>query len=240
MARIFPLNQLTVIGCKEVPAKSPAMPRLLSAIFAMTDSDTVLLPPYTLGGQDVIDPIIITREEFDDLVACEEVSPFEVVQAHPGHELWLDDDGKTNYTPDFEARKNLTSIFQTRCIQAQMALKSSSWPDARTHALIAYSANPKSLEPLGYRAAAEHLMAASYAESDGASTELALTEIIAKAHLPVSEFKLFYRGLVKRFSPATPPGAFTVSQPMNRCKFAGIASIRPNASKIEFREFCLA
>jgi len=186
------LEQLDIIGCKEVPVSQPAMPRLLSAIFAVRDSDTVLFPPYTLGELEVIRPEVSTRAEFDDLVACEEISAFGPVPALPEHELWFDDKGEIHYDPDHLARKELTRIFETRCGSAEWALRSCSLPEARIHAMAAYSANPKSLRPLVYRAAAEHRMISGAADPALVRAELALSEILAESHLPIPEFRKLY------------------------------------------------
>lgn len=205
MNDIFPLNQLEIIGYREVPVREPAMPRLLSSIFAVQGADTVLFPPYTLGEQEVIGPVVSTREEFDDLVAREEVSRYSAVQAWAGHELWLDDKGIINYGPEHVARNNLAEIFKTRCGMAEQALKTGSWSEARTHAMVAYSANPRSLDPLSYRAAAEHLMASRHSAPEQLRAELALTEIIAKSHLSIPAFRMLYLDVAKMASPLPSP-----------------------------------
>ena len=240
MNRIFPLAQLEIIGCKEVPAKDPTMPRLLSAIFAVRDSDTVLFPPYTAGEQEVIGPVISNREEFDDLVAAEEVSSHDFGQALPGHELWLDDEGDVNYAPDHEARRKLAAIFQDRCELAKEALGTGSWLEARTHAMVAYSANTRNLKPLVYRAAAEHLLAAAESDPRKIRAELALTEIIAKTHLPVPDFQKLYRELAEK-SLVKPRAKVAPTSPNAiPSKFSGMAAIKSEPSPINFPELCTA
>ena len=240
MNRIFPLDQLEIIGCREVPAKDPAMPQLLSAIFAVRDSDTVLFPPYTLGEQEVIGPVISNREEFDDLVATEEVSSHDFGQARSGHELWLDAGGKVYYTPDHEARTKLAAIFQDRCELAKEALGTGSWLEARTHAMVAYSANPRNLVPLSYRAAAEYRMASEASNAGPIHAELALTEIIAKTHLPVPDFQTLYRELAEK-SLVKPRAKVAPTSPNAiPSKFSGMAAIKSEPSPINFPELCAA
>ncbi len=235
MDRIFPLDQLEIIGCREVPAKDPTMPRLLSAIFAVRDSETVLFPPYTLGEQEVIGPMISNREEFGDLVAAEEVSPHDFGQARPGHELWLDDGGIVNYAPDHEARTKLAAIFQDRCELAKEALGTGSWLEARTHAMVAYSANTRNLKPLVYRAAAEHLLAAAESDPGKIHAELALTELIAKTHLSAEEFRKLYLELAAvSFRKSTTAVASTTAPSQSRSKLSGLAKQKPAPPSIDF------
>lgn len=222
MDRIFPFEQLAIIGCKEVPVLNPSMPRLLSAIFAVRDSNIVLFPPYTLGDQELILPVVATRQEFDDLVACEEVSAFGPTQALPEHELSLDDEGNFHYEPSYQARENLKSIFETRCGLAERALNSGLLSVARTHAMIANSANPKNLKPLLYRAAAELRMISSHADPDRVRAELALTETLAKPFVSILEFRKLYVELA--------------NGPEKRSKFAGIAMKKPSPASIPFPE----
>lgn len=196
MDHIFPLEQLEVIGCKEVPVLSPAMPRLLSPIFAICDSDKVLFPPYTLGDEEVIRPDLSNRAEFDDLVAREEISAFGPVPAVPEYELWIDDNGKLHYDLGHVALKNLDIIFKVRCARAESALKVGNFAAARIHAMVAYSANPHSVDPLIYRAAAEQMMVLDASYPDRIKTELALTESLAESHLSIPEFQKLYLDLV--------------------------------------------
>lgn len=228
MDRIFQFDQLEIIGCNEVPAKDPAMPRLLSAIFSVRDSDTVLFPPYTLGERGVIGPVISTRAEFEDLVATEEVTSHQVGQALPGHELWLDDEGEIHYGPDYMARKGLMEIFEARCQLATRDLKSGDPAAARTHAMIAYSANPRSLMPLVCRAAAEHLLAAGKSDSARIRAELALTEIIAKTHLSTEEFRKLYQEMAAKSFEVKPVAKdFTLIRVRSSSKLFGITNRKP-------------
>lgn len=240
MDRIFPLDQLDIIGCKEVPVSQPAMPRLLSAIFAVRDSDMVLFPPYTLGELEVVRPDVSTREEFEDLVACEKISSFGPVPAISEHELWLNDSGEIHYDPNYVARSALARIFETRCGSAMRALKSRLFDEARVHSLVAYSANPRSLDPLRYRAAAEHLMASSHPEMEKFRAELALTEMLAESHLSIPEFKKLYLELVRESPVASAVCGTMRPRPENRSKYAGIAGRKPSPSKVPFRELCHA
>ena len=200
MDRIFNISELEVVGFMEVPITGPAMPRLLSAIFAVSNSQTVLLPPYTLGELEVIGPVLSNREEFQDLVACEEVSAIKAVPAQSSHELWLDDQANIYYTPDHETRGKLLKIFETRCGLARQALKSGAWLEARAHAMVASSANPRSLDPLLLRATAEQLMASSHADPEQNRAELALTEMVAKSYISIPDFRALYLQLVEEYS----------------------------------------
>jgi hypothetical protein len=237
MTEIFQLNQLELVGYLEVPVRQPAMPRLLSAIFAVYDSTTILFPPYTLTEQEVIGPVLSLREEFDDLVAREEVSEYDATQAQPIYEIWIDDEGSIHYDPGYIARKKLTEIFQAQCSLAKKALTSGSWVQARAHAIVACSANPKSLEPLGYRAAAEHLMVSGSPNDGQVRAELALTEIIAKSHLSISSFRTIYREIAMRYQ--LQPTLVVTAPRVSPNKYAGIAKKKPSRPKIEFQELCL-
>jgi hypothetical protein len=196
MDHIYPLKQLEVIGCKEVPVLAPAMPRLLSPIFAVYDSDKVLFPPYTLSNEAVIYPDLSNRAEFEELVTCKEVSAFGPVRAEPEYNLWLDDTGEFYYAPIQSVLKNLDLIFKTRCAKAESSLIGRKFATTRLHAMVAYSANPHSVDPLIYRAAAEQMMVLDGSYSDRIKTELVLTETLAESHLAIPLFKKRYLDLI--------------------------------------------
>lgn len=199
VSHVFSLDQLEVIGCKEVPVLSPAMPRLLSPIFAVRNSDTVLFPPYTITDEEVIKPDLSHRSVFDYLASHEEVSIFGPVAAIPKHELWLNDNGEFRYDLSDDALKNLKIIFKTNCEKADAKLRSGEFAVARLCATIAYSANSHSVDPLVYRAAAEYLMIPSSSDPDRVKAELSLTEIVAQSHLPIPVFQKLYLDWVHCF-----------------------------------------
>lgn len=222
MDYIFPLKDLEIIGCKEVPVTQPAMPRRLSPIFAVKGSDKVLFPPYTLGEQELIRPEQSTRQDFDDLVQSGEITERASHAALPEHELWLDDEGEFHYEPDYEVRKKLKHIFDSQLKLAHGELRTGSLKAARTHAEVAYSANPHHIDPLVYRAAAEHQMS-SVGSSAPSRSELQLTEMIAEYHVSVSEFRNLYLKLVRETSP-------------QKNKLMGTATQKPRPSPILFPE----
>lgn len=230
MDHIFRLEDLDIIGCNEVPVTEPAMPRVLSPIFALRNSGKVLFPPYTLGEQEVIRPEHSTREEFDDLVACGEISAWGAQPALPEHELWLDDLGNLLYEPAWQVRGKLNSIFDARLKGADLALKSASLEDTRTHAMVAYSANPRSLEPLIYRAAAEHRMS-SVGSSAPSRDELALTEIIAATHIPTTEFQELYQKLAREslLDSTTNPSVAPTQETLSKLSLAATKKPKPAA-----------
>jgi hypothetical protein len=236
MDSIFPLEQLVVIGSLEVPISQPALPRLLSVIFAVRDTDTVLFPPYTLGELEVIRPVISRRAEFEDLLACEEVSAIGPIAAQPEHELWFDDQERFHYGLALEARRAMDAIFQSRCKLAKWALRAESFEEARVHAMIAYSANTANLEPLVLRAAAELRMIPSRADQDTARAELALTELMAEAHLPLPEFQILYRALAEKGRGESSEEDVVGKESPSRCKLQGLATKKPKSSEISFRQ----
>lgn len=240
MDTIFPLAQLEVIGCLEVPARQPALPRLLSVIFAVHGSDTVLFPPYTLGELEVIRPVKSCRAEFEDLLACEEVTAFGPVPAQPEHELWFDDQGNFHYGPAHEARVAMETIFRNRCKLAKWTLRAESFEEARGHAMIAYSANTASLEPLVLRAAAELRMIPSRGDQDTARAELALTESMAEAYLPLTEFRALYRDLAEKGQGGEVQDVLAARDAPGRCKLLGIATKKPKSLEIPFRQLVTA
>lgn len=238
MSKIFQLNDLELVGHLEVPIFQPAMPRLLSAIFAVRDSTMILFPPYTLGELEVMGPVLSTREEFNDLAAREEVSSYQITQAQPGYEIWIDDEGCIHYDPGHIARKQLVEIFEARCRLAEKALASGLWAEARAQAIVAYSANPSNLDPLSYRAAAEHLMASRRPCDDLIRAELALTEIIAKSHLSIPSFRSVYRELAEKYQPQ--PARVVTTPTVCGNKLKGITNKKPAPSRFLSRELCLA
>jgi hypothetical protein len=217
----FPLAQLQIIGIEEVPAGPPSMPRFLSAIFAVQDSDKVLFPPYTLAETAVIDPEFSNRREFDEFVANGEVSPYGPVTAESGHDLWIDDEGVIHYDIIGQAEEKLQSISKLHCEAAKRELLSGSLEKARDHAMVAYSANPESVGALALRAAAEYRMIATGTGSADAEDELALTEELAEAFLEPHEFKKLYVDLVSIEAPAA-------SDLLVRAMITGLKGLNPH------------
>jgi hypothetical protein len=148
-------TDLDMVGFTEVPDPAFVIPRLLSAIFGVRNTTTVPLPPYTLENREVVGPSRCDQTEFRNLVDAEELSALPTTPAKPAPELWLDDKGSVHYEPHQDAREKLTALSENHMVLAQEAFRAKSWLKARRHAKMAYSANPKRLEPLVIRAAVE-------------------------------------------------------------------------------------
>ena len=215
MPSIYRLEMLEVIGCTEVPGLTPAMPRVLSAIFAVRGEDVILFPPYTLDGRNLIHPVQSNRKEFAELVECEEISPFGPVKAMADYELWLDDSGSVLYQDSTTVRKGLNGIFTQYCNSALLALKAANFERARIYARVAYSARPRQLGALKIRAAAESLMLAGHPDVALGQAELALTEGMAASITELCDFRRNYLALVNEIRP---PQA---------SKFAGVTKRKP-------------
>lgn len=189
----YPVTSLEVIGCSEVPAKQSPLPRVLSAIFRIPDSDTVLYPPYLLAGNDLINPATADIADFEERVALDEITKLAPQPAQFGWSLWLDDSGDVQYSPLSLITRNLAAICEKHVQSARDRIATKDYPAAREHALIADAAHPQHRDRLVLRAAAEFLMAKNPEEYPDARIELEFTEALASKTWHLDVFRTQYQ-----------------------------------------------
>lgn len=150
----YTLDQLDIIGCREIPAV-PFLPRLLTPVFAVRGTDTVLMPPYSiLPHWGVFDPVVTTQAEFEDLCVRERLQSIPARAARPDNQLYLDTDGAVCYEHRDRVAAKMAEYSREYWSSAQAALLAGDSPKAVLDARIARSANPTNIEPLLLQAAA--------------------------------------------------------------------------------------
>ncbi|RFC52811.1 MAG: hypothetical protein DVB22_000168 [Verrucomicrobia bacterium] len=209
----YPVTSLEVIGCSEVPAKQPPLPRVLSAIFRNPDSDTVLYPPYLLAGNELINPVTAEMADFEERVALDDITKLDPQPAQFGWSLWLDDSGDIQYSPLSLITRNLAAICEKHVQSARDRIAAKDYPAAREHALIADAAHPQHRDRLVLRAAAEFCMAKRPDDNPDARIELEFTEALASKTWHLDVFRTQYQ---KEANPTLPDSSKLTDATMTR------------------------
>ena len=203
----YPLDQLDIIGCREVPA-APWLPRLLTPVFSVRGTDSVLLPPYhILPHQGVFDPVVTTRAEFEDLCAREQILRIPARPAQQNNQLYLDTEGTVCYAHRDRVSATMSDYAREHWANAQENFLAGNYGAAMLHARIARSANPANIEPLLLQAAALKRLGRD-ADARVCRT-FALTRVAAET----------FEQSVQHWLARSPCG--------QRAKFACIATIKP-------------
>ncbi len=200
----FSIISLNVIGCAEVPAKQPPLPRVLSAIFWDPESNKVLYPPYRLDGINLINPIPAEIADFEERVALEKITRIDPQPAKVGWAVWLNDSGDVHYSPLSQITRDLAEISEQHAQSAREKMAAHDYSAARTHALIADAANPQHRARFLLRAAAEFCMASDPAAYPDAEAELALTETLASRSTSLDTFRNLVRNQLLLLNRSTP------------------------------------
>lgn len=175
------LHHLDIIGFASI-LESPTLPRVVAPVFRDRDKpDCVLLPPFSLIGDEVFNVGESSLAEFESLIAGEKVTRLESpIAGATLHELWVNDRGEVKYTLKAEMQTAFERIFQDRMRLAEEALANRDFAVASQHAVIARAAQPSSVDPLVIRAAAEKL--------SGDLSRFAFTKDIVRRLLSPADF----------------------------------------------------
>jgi hypothetical protein len=221
----YSLQELIVIGCTEVPVRAPALPRLLSPIFLERTGARVFFPPYLQDGDAIYGPTVYDKEEFDDLVACGEITGQYMGPAKSQWDLWMDDEGKIGYERASDIKAHLSDIFKKYCSLAESAYLAGDWRMAQAHSLFARSANTRNLDPLIIRAAAETKM--------GHFEQRSFTDEIASDMISIEYFKCIVANWIKTREAQSPSCSTAwVTWEHDQCdNCGGLAEIQTKATK---------
>lgn len=162
--------------------ETPALPRVLAPVFRdRTQLDTILLPPFTVVGDEVFNVTTTNSAEFDSLLAQGKLTALGVhISAKPNHDLWVNPEGQVSYLPKIEVRKAFKALFTKHLALAEAELAAMNQEAACQHAAIARAVNPGHLDPLVIRATAERQL--------GDMTRFAFTRHIAEDIVAPAEF----------------------------------------------------
>lgn len=154
--------------------ETPALPRVLAPVFRdRTKPGAVLLPPFTVVGDEVFNVTLTDTAEFDSLVAQERLTPLDTpLLAKTNHDLWVNPEGHVAYAPKVVVKKAFKALFTKHLAQAEAELTAMNIEAACQHADIARAVNPGHLDPLIIRATAERQL--------GDMTRFAFTRHIAQ------------------------------------------------------------
>lgn len=162
--------------------ETPALPRVLAPVFRdRTQPDVILLPPYTVLGDEVFNVTPTKTAEFDALVAQEKLTTLVApISAKPNHDLWVNPEGQVAYALKAEVKKAFKALFSKHLALAEAELVAMNSEAACQHAAIARAVNPGHLDPLVIRATAERQL--------GDMTRFAFTRHIAEDIVVPAEF----------------------------------------------------
>tara|TARA_R110002049_G_scaffold123907_1_gene279248 strand:+ start:803 stop:1456 length:654 start_codon:yes stop_codon:yes gene_type:complete len=208
----FTLTDLDIIGFASI-IETLTLPRVLAPVFQVrTQQDTVLLPPFTVNGDEVFNVTVSNRAEFDALCAQEKLTPLApAIPAKVNHDLWVNPDGQTAYQPKAEVKRTFNRLFTEHLNLAEEKLAAGDNDAACRHAAIARALKPAHLDPLIIRATAEILL--------GETSRLAFTRHIAEDIVAPLEFdKLIQNRL----------GSKSASETRGSAVMRGIATRKPS------------
>lgn len=162
--------------------ETPALPRVLAPVFRdRTQPDSVLLPPFTVVGDEVFNVTQTNTAEFQALIAQEELTALdEPIPAKTNHDLWVNPEGTVAYASKTEVKKAFKALFNKHLALAEAALAINNHEAACQHAAIARAVNPGHLDPLVIRATAER--------QSGNMTRFAFTRHMAQDIVAATDF----------------------------------------------------
>lgn len=158
MSKHWSLYDLDIIGFAST-LETPVLPRILAPVFQTRENDTmVLMPPFSIVGDEVFKAAPVTLNEFDDLVRRGQVTRLEKpIPGGVGHDLWVSEKGIVAYELKSKVKEAFASIFEQHLLDAERALTSGDYDAAAEHAGVARAVNPTHIDPLVIRATAERL-----------------------------------------------------------------------------------
>ncbi len=150
------LIHLDIIATNAVLGKEPVAPRIIAPVFRDRTSGAILLPPFSLIGDELFNAHESNEADYRELVEREQLAPLEApIPAKTNHDLWVNEQGEARYEPKNVVKKNFESIFSTNMEFARQRFQNGDYAIAAKHAFTAGAVNPSHIEPLKLRAACE-------------------------------------------------------------------------------------
>lgn len=209
------LTNLDIIATNAALGKEPVAPRVIAPVFRDRTTGTILLPPFSLIGDEVFNAHESNDAEYEEFVKREELTPLpKPVPAKTNHDLWVDENGDAHYEPKHVVKRKFESIFIMSMALAQQHFQSGDHAIAAKHAFRAGAVKPTNLEPLKLRAACE------LRQQQNQCFEF--TCEIASRYMTQSDF----RKLVTDFA-----GEYAVRAPLVAASFHGAASMKNMANR---------
>ncbi|MCX6982184.1 MAG: hypothetical protein NTV08_15745 [Verrucomicrobia bacterium] len=175
------LLSLDIIGFASV-IETPTLPRVLAPVFReRAEADSVLLPPFSVVGDEVFNCTPSNMQEFEVLVGQGKLTRLpHVIPGKTNYDLWVNAEGVVAYNAKAAVKKALEGIFTERLKLAEEKFAKQDYAAAGHHASVARAVKPSHLDPLVIRAAAERLL--------GLHAQVAFTRDIASAYISPAEF----------------------------------------------------
>ena len=208
------LFNLDIIGLASI-VEAPTLPRVLAPVFRdRTSPDSVILPPFTVIGDEVFNFHPAGMAEFEALVSQEKLTSLPApIAAKVNHDLWVNPDGHVAYEPKAEVKKAFKQLFKDHLALAEQFLSAKDFGAACQHAAIARAVNPVHLDPLIIRAVAERSL--------GQHTRFAFTRHLAEDIVTPAEFDQLIQARM---------GGETVAECRGSAVMGGIVMIRSRFS----------
>jgi len=160
---------------------APALPRVLASVYRDRESGDILLPPFSVVGDEVFNAVLASDQELEEQIARESLSRLpQPIPAQVGFDLWVDDGGVVSYDAKSRVKQAFEALFQKHLEQANRSLDAQQWEQACQHSVIARSVKPSHLDPLVIRAVAESKL--------GDLSRLSFTRHLAADYVSATEF----------------------------------------------------
>ena len=175
------LLNLDIAGFASV-LETPTLPRVLAPVFRDRNQQHVLLlPPFTLVGDEVFNATCCSVAEFEAMSVQGKLTRLEKpIPGKMNHDLWLNPEGIVAYDSKSAVKRAFADIFTKHLALAEEKLGTQDYDAACQHAAIARAVKPSHLDPLVIRAAAERM--------SGQTSRFAFTCHIATDYVSAAEF----------------------------------------------------
>jgi hypothetical protein len=183
----YDLSSLQIVGYSD-RLNAGTVPSVVAPVFQVVEEpDVVLFAPYTVTGGRVIDAVLSTFNEFEQLEAKGEVTKFSnPFPAQADHELWIDRDLNPRYEPMFQVEAELGRIAVNMAGEAADRLRAGELSEAERCCRAAISANSRLADTyaimgaIGRKRDSEPEFKLSRDMARGVITERSFDELVAK------------------------------------------------------------
>lgn len=150
----IPLTELELVGYADsLPANVGA--KTLPPVFRWNKGDSVAycVPPLDIFRDELVNPVIVHETEFEHLVAQKLVTRLpQSKPAEQGYLLWSDAVGKIHYVSRDIYLSLKKELYARKMDDAELSLMMGEIEQAKSHALIAFSADDSRFHPLAIMA----------------------------------------------------------------------------------------
>lgn len=195
------IEELEIIGYADALTED-LVPRVVPPVYRPRSTPSVvLMPPFEVSGTVLSRATHITPAAFERAISDEQATRVaSVLDAHPDHLLWIDEDMKPHYAPADQARETLTSIAKTRSDAAIRALQGGDLETAAGLAQTAVSADERCLNAVLAKAVLQRIQ--------GNEERVSLLREVARKLDPHLGFDSWVDYCARQFRPSASRGKY--------------------------------